>query len=57
VSDGTPAFKPPGVHNAQTVLAILGLIMVTLFLGIPVLAAGYQITPRDEETVVSQLAR
>ena len=57
VSDGTPAFKPPEVRNAQTVLAILGLIMVTLFLGITVLAAGYQITPRDEETVVSQLAR
>ena len=45
------------MRNAQTVLAILGLIMVTLFVGITVLAAGHHIVPRDEETVVSQLAR
>jgi amino acid transporter len=57
VSDGTPAFRPPEVRNAQTVLAILGVIMVTLFVGITVLAAGHHIVPRDEETVVSQLAR
>ena len=57
VSDGTPAFRPPEVRNAQTVLVVLGLIMVTLFLGITVLAAGHEIVPRDEETVVSQLAR
>lgn len=57
VSDGTPAFRPPEVRNAQAVLAILGLIMITLFLGITVLAAGHQIVPHDEETVVSQLAR
>ncbi|MGH7314892.1 MAG: APC family permease, partial [Candidatus Rokuibacteriota bacterium] len=57
VSDGTPAFKAPQVRNAQSVLVILGLIMVTLFLGITVLASGHQIVPRDEETVVSQLAR
>jgi amino acid transporter len=57
VSDGTPAFRPPEVRNAQTVLVILGLVMITLFLGITVLAAGHSITPRDEETVVSQLAR
>jgi amino acid transporter len=57
VSDGTLAFKPPEVRNAQTVLVVLGLIMITLFVGITMLAASYQIIPRDEETVVSQLAR
>ena len=57
VSDGTPAFRPPQVRNAQRVLVTLGLIMVTLFLGITVLSAGYDIVPHDQETVVSQLAR
>ena len=57
VSDGTPAFRPPEVRNAQTVLAVLGVIMITLFVGITVLAAGHDIVPHDEETVVSQLAR
>ncbi len=57
VSDGITAFKPPEVRNAQTVLVALGLIMITLFVGITMLAAGHQIVPRDEETVISQLAR
>jgi amino acid transporter len=57
VSDGITAFKPPEVRNAQRVLVALGLIMITLFVGITMLAAGHQIVPRDEETVVSQLAR
>ena len=43
VSDGVPAFKPPEVRNAQTrARRSLGLIMVTLFLGITVLAASYR---------------
>lgn len=57
VADGVPAFRPPEVHNARTVLAILGVIMVSLFLGTTVLASLYGVVPRDEETVVSQLAR
>jgi amino acid transporter len=57
VSDGVTAFKPPEVRNAQSVLVALGVIMVTMFVGITVLADLYGIVPRDEETVVSQLAR
>ena len=57
VADGVTAFKPPEVHNARTVLAILGAIMVTLFVGTTALADLYDIVPREEETVVSQLAR
>src|SRR5919109_3811588 len=33
VADGVTAFKPPEVHNARIVLAVLGGIMVTLFVG------------------------
>jgi amino acid transporter len=57
VADGVTAFKPPEVRNARTVLAVLGAIMVTLFVGTTALADIYDIVPREEETVVSQLAR
>ena len=57
VSDGVPAFKPPEAKNARIVLAWLGVILVTLFMGITFLARHYHLTPIPEETVVSQLAR
>jgi amino acid transporter len=56
VADGVTAFKPPEVKNARAVLAVLGVIMVVLFLGTTALAGLYDVVPRDEETVVSQLA-
>jgi len=56
VADGVTAFKPPEVKNARAVLAILGAIMVTLFVGTTILADLYDVIPKDEETVVSQLA-
>src|SRR5262249_12039930 len=57
VSDGVPAFKPPEAHNARIVLTWLGVILIVLFLGTTFLAYDFGITPRPEETVVSQLAR
>ena len=57
VADGVPAFKPPEARNARTVLAVLGGIMMALFLGTTVLADLYAIVPQDQETVISQLAR
>ena len=57
VSDGVPAFKPPEAHNARAVLTVLGVILISLFLGITFLAYDFGIVPRENETVVSQLAR
>ena len=57
VSDGVPAFKPPEAHNARVVLTWLGLILITLFLGITYLSFDFGLRPRPDETVVSQLAR
>jgi len=57
VSDGVPAFKPSEARNARIVLSALALILVTLFMGITFLARHYHVTPMEEETVVSQLAR
>ena len=56
VSDGVPAFKPSEARNARIVLAVLALILVTLFMGITFLARHYHVLPATEETVVSQLA-
>jgi amino acid transporter len=57
VSNGVPAFKPPEARNAAATLVIMAGLCVTLFLGITLLSQAYGIVPREEETVVSQLAR
>ena len=57
VSDGVPAFRTPEAANARIVLGWLGVILVTMFLGITYLAYDFGIAPAHTETVVSQLAR
>ena len=57
VSDGVPAFKPAEAKNARIVLTVLGFILITLFMGVTFLARHYHVTPTEQETVVSQLAR
>jgi amino acid transporter len=57
VSDGVPAFTPPESQNARIVLAWLGVILITLFVGITYLAYDFGIVPRPEESVLSQLAQ
>ncbi|HET9491903.1 MAG TPA: APC family permease [Methylomirabilota bacterium] len=57
VSDGVPALKPPEAENARVVMAWLGAISVTMFLGITYLAYDFGIQPGGNETVVSKIAR
>jgi amino acid transporter len=57
VSDGVPAFRVPEAHNARIVMAWLGAISVTMFLGITFLAFDLGIIPGGDETVVSKIAR
>jgi amino acid transporter len=57
VSDGVPAFRSPEAANARAVLVWLGLILITLFLGITFLAHAFVLAPVEGETVTSQLAR
>ncbi|MBI2217996.1 MAG: amino acid permease [Candidatus Rokubacteria bacterium] len=57
VSDGVPAFRPPEAQNARTVMAWLGAMTVTMFLGITYLAFDFGIVPSANETVVSKIAR
>jgi amino acid transporter len=57
VSNGVPAFKPPEAKNAATTLVIMAGLCVTLFLSITLLTQAYGLGPREDETIVSQLAR
>ncbi len=57
ISNGVPAFKPNESHNAAVTLRWMAGILATLFLGITILAARLRVMPREEETVVSQIAR
>ena len=54
ISNGVPAFRKPKSRNAATTLALLGLIAVTLFMGIIMLgrATGVKIAERPEEQLV-----
>src|SRR5213076_1362042 len=57
VSNGVQALKPPEGRNAQNVMTWLGVISITMFLGITYLAFDFGIVPGGDETVVSKIAR
>ncbi len=57
ISNGVPAFKPGEAKNASITMGWMAGILGTLFLGITVLAWGLHVTPAEDETVVSQIAR
>jgi amino acid transporter len=56
VSNGVQALKPPEGRNAQTVMTWLGVISITMFLGITYLAYDFGIVAGGDETVVSKIA-
>jgi amino acid transporter len=56
IATGVPAFKPPEARNAATTLAVMSVILGTLFIGITFLANGYGLVPNDEVTIIAQSA-
>lgn len=64
ITDGVPAFKPPEAQNAAKVLGVLGVILVSMFLGLTYLAHELHVVPfpadmhhgEHRHTVVSQIA-
>lgn len=56
VANGVQAFKPPEAKNAGVTLIWLAVILATFFAGITFLSHHFAILPREEETVLSQLA-
>ncbi|MDA7026094.1 APC family permease [Bacillus sp. CLL-7-23] len=56
ISNAIPAFKEPSSKNAANTLVLMGVLLGILFTGITVLAFGFGLVPKPEETVVSQIA-
>ncbi|MHB8644629.1 MAG: APC family permease [Thermomicrobiales bacterium] len=56
ISNGIPAFKKPESKNAATTLIVMVTLLATMFMGISFLAHRYGITPRDNDSVISQIA-
>ncbi len=57
ISNGITAFKEPRSRNAAKTLLTMSLVLMTLFLGITMLARAVQAAPNESETVISQIAR
>ncbi|MBI4589205.1 MAG: APC family permease [Candidatus Rokubacteria bacterium] len=57
VSNGVPALRPPEGRNGQIVMTWLGVISITMFLGITYLAYDFGVIPGGDETVLSKIAR
>lgn len=59
VSNGVPAFRPPEVRNAQTVLITMASLFAVIFVALSFLAGQLGIVPDPTETttVVGQLGR
>lgn len=69
ISNGVPAFRPPKSKNAATTLSLLGLIAITMFIGVTMLAKITQVKythgneylvglaeGAQQKTVISQVA-
>jgi amino acid transporter len=57
IANGVNAFRRPHGRNAATTLAVLGVIAITLFVGVSFLAVHVHARPSSTASVVSQIAR
>ncbi len=57
ISNGVSAFRPPEPKNAAITMGIMAVVLGTLFLGISTLAYHLGVVPKEDETVISQVAR
>ena len=57
ISNGVKAFRHPESKNAAITMVWMSAILAVLFMGISWMAYHYGILPKEDETVVSQLAR
>ncbi|MFD2614222.1 APC family permease [Paenibacillus gansuensis] len=56
ISNAIPNFKDPAPNNASKTLMAMGTLLAVLFTGIVFLAYQYGVVPKEEVTVVSQIA-
>src|SRR6185312_2646513 len=57
IANGVNAFRRPHGRNAAVTLATLGVIAITLFLGVSYLAVHLHARPSSTDSGVSQIAR
>src|SRR5574341_57820 len=55
ISNGVQAFKPPESQNAVKTMVAMGIMAMTLFLGISFLATHLRIVPVEHNSVLSQM--
>jgi len=56
ISNGVPAFRRPQARNAAGTLTIMGVVSISMFLGISFLASRMGVTVSDHRSVVAQIA-
>ena len=56
ISNGVTAFHHPEPRNAALTMAMMAAVLGTLFLGISTMAYLIGVTPKEDETIVSQVA-
>jgi amino acid transporter len=57
ISNGVQAFKPPEAKNAAITMVWMGVMAMSLFMGISFLATHLSIVPTEEDSVLSQMTR
>jgi amino acid transporter len=57
IANGVNAFKRPQSKNAARTLAVLGVVAITMFIGVSYLAVATHARPSTSVSVVSQVAR
>jgi amino acid transporter len=57
ISNGVGAFRPPKGRNAATTLGVLGVISISLFLGVSYLAVEMHARPSETVSLISEIAR
>jgi amino acid transporter len=57
ISNGVGAFKPPQGQNAARTLVVMGVMAISLFVGVSYLAVHMHALPSNSVSVVSEIAR
>ncbi len=57
ISNGVKAFKKPEARNAAKTMVAMGIIAMTLFIGITFLATHLSLVPNEAESILSQFTR
>jgi amino acid transporter len=57
ISNGVQAFKPPEAKNAAKTMVAMGIMAMSLFIGISFLATHLHLVPSENDSIVSQMTR